>query len=963
MAMFFAFIAMWTGSQATLADESLIDFQKQVAPILSSRCVGCHQPGKIKGGLDLTTFKKTMAGGESGSAIEPGKPAESELVFRIKPESSGMKPDMPRQGEPLSANEVSIIEKWIAQGAKWPETQVLKESAKADQSWWSLQKLSAGKVPDLPHGFPDSWKKSPIDQFIASRLQKEGLEPSPAADRRILLRRLYYDLTGLPASPQEMQSFLNDQRPDAYLRQVDRLLASPRYGERWGRYWLDVVRFGESNGFERNELFNNVWPFRDYVIRSFNEDKPFGQMVREHLAADIVSANDTRNMVGVSFLTMGPFDDVGNQDPVQAAQIRANTIDDMIVATGSAFLGLTIGCARCHDHKFDPISQSDYYKIQSAYDGARQGSRPVATAAQLQLRGRLLEPLEKERNAINKSLAELEIAFQERVASELKSRPVSISKTPVSPKGVEEKLPDSPFQFLRITIFNNDRNAESAAGTRIDELEILTGEPASQNLALASSGTIIEAPARQPGDFAEAYSPALMIDGKYGAAWVSAATPSVVTIDLKTPRKAEKLVFSSDRNGAIKGKSPYNTFVGDYQVEYSTDGKKWQLLADSSRERPAPSPAHEQARRRRFGYNAKESEKMSQLRQNLASVERKIAAVPNYPTAWQGNFSQPAKPNYIQLGGDPQRRGPEIQPSSPGYLNHLQNELTSFQLAPEAPESSRRLALAGWIASPQNPLTWRVLANRIWHLHFGTGLVDTPSDFGYMGGRPTHPELLDWLAQRLLENGGRLKSLHREIVLSQAYMQSSAGQQKGLAKDAQSRLLWRYPPHRLDSEQIRDSMLFVAGVLDERRGGPGFRLFQYLQDNVATYVSLDDPGPETWRRSVYHQAPRATKVDFLADFDCPDNATPAPSRVTTTTPLQSMTLWNHRFTQRMAAEIAARTEKINDPAARVQMIFQMVYQRMPSGQELAEATEAARNVGWNNLARVLINSNEFLYLE
>jgi hypothetical protein len=232
-----------------------------------------------------------------------------------------------------------------------------------------------------------------------------------------------------------------------------------------------------------------------------------------------------------------------------------------------------------------------------------------------------------------------------------------------------------------------------------------------------------------------------------------------------------------------------------------------------------------------------------------------------------------------------------------------------------------------------------------------------------MGGRPSHPELLDWLARRLLQNGGRLKLLHREIVLSQAFRQSSSATSEGLAKDAQTRLIWRYPPHRLDSEQIRDSMLFVAGVLDERRGGPGFRLFQYLQDNVATYVSLDDPGPETWRRTVYHQAPRAAKVDYLADFDCPDNATPASARITTTTPLQSMTLWNHRFTQRMAAEIAAKTESIQDPGKRIEMIFQWVYQRSPSAEESAEAKEAARIAGWQNLARVLINSNEFLYLE
>jgi hypothetical protein len=273
------------------------------------------------------------------------------------------------------------------------------------------------------------------------------------------------------------------------------------------------------------------------------------------------------------------------------------------------------------------------------------------------------------------------------------------------------------------------------------------------------------------------------------------------------------------------------------------------------------------------------------------------------------------------------------------------------------------MALAEWIASPENALTWRVMANRIWHLHFGTGLVDTPSDFGYMGGRPSHPELLDWLARRFIEHGGRWKPLHRDIVLSQTYRQSSSVNSRALAQDAQSRLLWRYPPRRLEGEQIRDSMMLVAGVLNETRGGPGFRLYQYLQDNVSTYISLDDPGPETWRRTIYHQSPRAAKVDYLSDFDCPDNAFSAPSRSITTTPLQSMTQWNHRFTMRMAEKLIERVKHIKDPKARVAELFEIVLQRAPTEQESQESAGLAATAGWENLARVLINCNEFLYLE
>ena len=754
-----------------------------------------------------------------------------------------------------------------------------------------------------------------------------------------------------------MQFFLQDTRPDAYERQVNRLLASPAYGERWGRYWLDITRFGESNGFERNVLIDNSWPFRDYVIRSLNQDKPFDQLVREHIAGDTVAPDRPYDMLGVAFLTVGPFDDVGNQDPVQAAQIRANAIDDTVVATSSAFLGLTVGCARCHDHKFDPIQQADYYRLQSIYNGTRQGSRTLATASQLEVRARHLKPLEAERGKITASLAAIEKAFQERIAQELKNRPVKITKPLVNPIGIEEKLPDKPISQIRLTIYNSNQNPDSAGGVRIQELEIFSKSPNATNVALAAK---IEAASRKPGDFGDAYAPQLMIDGKFGAAWISPIGQPVITLTLDKPQIVDKLIFSTDKTSSIKGSNGYNQTVGDYILEVSTDGQKWELVADSSRERPAPSEAHEQARRRRLGYNPAESAEKLRLNSEIAKIDQRIAAIPNYPSVWAGSFAQPPANTYLQVGGDPQRKGPEI---APGSLSYLKLTAPIFNLPADAPESQRRKALAEWIASPENALTWRVLANRIWHLHFGTGLVDTPSDFGYMGGRPSHPELLDWLARRLIEHGGRWKPLHRDIVLSHTYRQSSSANSKALAQDAQSRLLWRYPPRRLEGEQIRDSMMLVAGVLNETRGGPGFRLYQYLQDNVSTYISLDDPGPETWRRTIYHQSPRAAKVDYLSDFDCPDNAFSAPSRSITTTPLQSMTQWNHRFTMRMAEKLIERVKPIADPKARVAELFEIVLQRAPTEQESQESAGLAATAGWENLARVLINCNEFLYLE
>jgi len=954
--MVYGFVLL--ASSEVLAADPQINFEKQVAPILTQHCIACHQPGKTKGGLDLSNLKAALKGGESGPALEMGKAAESELLTRVKPESPGMKPDMPRQGEPLNASQVAILAQWIDQGAKWPDTIVLKERSKADAAtWWSLQKLTDAKVPPVSSGFPSDWNQSPIDHFVSSKLHQENLSGSPPADRRSLLRRLSYDLTGLPPTPEEMQFFLLDTRPDAYERQVNRLLASPKYGERWGRYWLDITRFGESNGFERNVLIDNSWPFRDYVIRSLNQDKPFDQLIREHIAGDVIAPDRPYDMLGVAFLTVGPFDDVGNQDPVQAAQIRANAIDDTVVATSSAFLGLTVGCARCHDHKFDPIQQADYYRLQSIYNGTRQGSRTLATASQLEVRARHLKPLEAERGKITASLAAIEKAFQERIAQELKNRPVKITKPLVNPIGIEEKLPEKPISQIRLTIYNSNQNPDSAGGVRIQELEIFSKSPNATNVALAAK---IDAASRKPGDFGDAYAPQLMIDGKFGAAWISPIGQPVITLTLDKPQIVDKLIFSTDKTSSIKGSNGYNQTAGDYILEVSTDGQKWELVADSSRERPAPSEAHEQARRRRLGYNPAESAEKLRLNREIAKIDQRIAAIPNYPSVWAGSFAQPPANTYLQVGGDPQRKGPEI---APGSLSYLKLTAPLFHLPADAPESQRRMALAEWIASPENALTWRVMANRIWHLHFGTGLVDTPSDFGYMGGRPSHPELLDWLARRFIEHGGRWKPLHRDIVLSQTYRQSSSANSRALAQDAQSRLLWRYPTRRLEGEQIRDSMMLVAGVLNETRGGPGFRLYQYLQDNVSTYISLDDPGPETWRRTIYHQSPRAAKVDYLSDFDCPDNAFSAPSRSITTTPLQSMTQWNHRFTMRMAEKLIERVKHIKDPKARVAELFEIVLQRAPTEQESQESAGLAATAGWENLARVLINCNEFLYLE
>ena len=730
---------------ASADDGSL--FRDQVAPLLVQNCISCHGPSQPKGKLSLVAAESTLAGGESGAAVKPGKPDESLLIQYI----SGDRPEMPKDKPPLGKEQVALICRWVAEGAVWPKGLILKDNRRADASWWSLQPLSKAEPPS-PQGIPDAWAKHPIDRFIYDELAKHQLKPSPEADRRTLIRRLTFDLTGLPPTPEEVDAFLLDRSRDAYEKLVDRLLASPRYGERWGRHWLDVIRFGESNGYERNHLHDNAWPFRDYIIRSFNDDKPYDRLVIEHLAGDQLEPGNPDVEVGTGFIVAGSYDNVGNSDPVAAAQIHANMLDDTIAATSTAFLGLTINCARCHDHKFDPVPQADYYRLQCAFAGVNQGTRPLVTAEQ------------RKKFAVDRK------------------------------------------QF-----------------------------------------------------------------------------------DEEQKNKA------ADEKGKKKPRQP----IGQ----------------------------------------------------------------PRLPEAWIGHFHQPGEPTYLMKGGDPQKHGETIAPAS---LSVLEKVVPTYTLPVNAPEGQRRLALARWMVDRTNPLTPRVLVNRLWHYHFGPGIVATPSDFGFQGIRPTHPQLLDWLARQLHANDWRMKPLHRLIVTSQTYRQSSRFEASMAASDADSLYLWRFPPRRLEAEAIRDAMLSVAGKLDLTMGGPGFRLFDYRVDNVAIYAPRDQFGPETYRRSVYHQNPRSVRVDLLGQFDCPDFSLPTPKRNVTVSPLQALALENHAFTLDMSRFLAERLEHDvpnGSPADRVRRGFLLAVARPPEPDEIDTCVRMITKHGLPAFCRAMFNLNEFIYVD
>ncbi len=941
-----------------VAPEQLLFFEQKIRPVLVEHCYECHsaQAKKVKGGLVLDTKSGWEKGGDTGeSAIVPGNTERSPLLRAVRHDDADLA--MPPKKPKLSDAIIADLTAWVKMGAPDPrDGSVIVR--RGDKSWWSLLPLSQSNPPHAA-GLPEAWSANPIDRFVFSKLAGNGLKPNPPADRRAWIRRVSYDLTGLPPSPEEVEMFQRDTDPSAHEKLVDRLLNSPHYGEQWGRHWLDVVRFGESRGFERNEIILNAWPFRDYVIRSFNEDKPFNQFIIEHIAGDVVGKDRPDVEIGVAFLTTGPYDDVGNQDAAAAANIRTATVDDMVTTTGAAFLGLTIGCARCHNHKFDPIPTEDYHRIKSAFDGVSHGPRSLATAEERQRHDAASKPLNERRTQIPAEKSRIEKAIIERASTQSsEQKPL---RPPPSARLTEETFSPIEARHVRFTALSHSGNPKSGVGGRIDEFEIWTAAANPRNVALATNGgKAIGAAGNVARDFDGAYSVELVNDGKYSARWFI-GNPAMLTINLAQTATIDRVSFSHDRvtpsDTPIEGLGPC---VTEYEIHVSTDGRSWTKVADSSDRKPFNE---ELARDRKLRTaSSDERAQLAELDRQLNEIDREIRKIPPLSSVWVANFSQPKQPTLVFKGGDPMKPGDAVKPSS---LNVLDQVTRPFELSSDAPEAERRLALARWFASDENPLTARVLANRVWQHHFGVGIVDTPSDFGFLGGRPTHPELLDWLARRLQHHGWRLKPLHREIILSETYKQSAASREDGAARDKDARLLWRFPPRRLSAEELRDTMLTISGKLDRRAGGPGFRLYEYKQDNVATYVPLIEHGPETYRRAVYHHNARASVVDILSDFDLPDNAFAVPKRANTTNPLQTLTLLNHRFVLDMSAALSERAamEAGNVPTVQIRRAYAAAFQREPTQKELPAAMAMVRDHGMSAFCRALLNANELIYLE
>ncbi|MBI1840920.1 MAG: DUF1553 domain-containing protein [Verrucomicrobia bacterium] len=976
----------------------------------------------------------------------------------------------------------------------WPSAAGSADSAKADPpgianagSHWAFQPLKPTDPP-RPAGLQSPQRAAnPIDAFILRDLEAKGLSPNSPATQRDLIRRAYLDLVGLPPPPEAVEAFVADSRSDAWERLVDELLASPRYGERWAQHWLDVVRYADTHGFEVNTERPNAWPYRDYVIRAFNSDTPYDRFVREQLAGDAFGEDAALGfLVTAAALLPGQI----GADDVSKRLARQDELSEIVANVGQAFLGLSVGCARCHDHKFDPIPQRDYYSMQAFFAGIEYGDRPIRTAAtearrreSETLKGRLadvalslsrFEPIAQlpsiprsETNARTNTLSfapiearhvrftihdanlhptlgliepcvdEFEIfsadepARNVALASEGAKVAASGSRTsdrhrlehindgrygnsrswmsdeagrgwvefelprsvrigrvawsrdregefadrlptaytleagpdlehmtrlsfvppmraPVNPRATIDRFAPATTKKLRFTI-----NACTSLEPCIDEMEILTSGVVARNVALATAGTKVAASGSQTNS--ERHRLEHVNDGRYGneRSWISNEPGrGWLEFTFNHPETIDRVVWGRDREEKYSDRLPT-----DYLIEVSDESGGWRAVAGSGDRRKRGDGDKRPPAVLLAGLGAEEAKAAAELVAEQRALEKRIAALGSGPMVFAGTSKTPEITRLLHRGDPEQPR----ELAAPAALSAL----ASMSLPAQTPEQERRIALASWIASADNPLTARVLVNRIWQGHFGVGLVETSSDFGRNGARPSHPELLDWLAGEFIRSGWSIKRMHRLILASTTFRQSSQIHAAAQAIDRDDRLLWRFPARRMEAEEIRDSMLAVSGRLNPRMGGRGFDLFK-SRGGLDGFPPVEGFDEEGLRRMVYAHKVRMERDVVFGAFDCPDAGQSAPRRRQSTTPIQALNLFNSRFTLSEAEAFASRAKRESRPGAThdewIERAYQIALGRKPDSTELKSARLVAQEHGLSTVCRVLLNSSEFLFI-
>ncbi len=909
------------------ADTAATLFESQVAPIFEAHCVVCHGEEKQKGRLRLDHPKHIITGGNSGEPLLIPGQADQSFLFQL---ISGQHPDlrMPPKGAPLSQAEQAIIAQWINAGGGLPN-QSSAEAPALQTDHWSFQPLVQVTPPQSRH----PTHNNPIDAFVAKALTDRQLEPGPIADRRTLIRRLNLIALGLPPSPDQVDQFLSDTRPNAYQRLVDRTLNSPHYGERWGRHWLDIVRYADTNGYETNRERKTAYRYRDFVIDAFNQDRPYDQFILDQIAGDTVGED-----VGTGFLVAGPYDIVKSPDINLTLTQRQDELADIINTTGTTFLGLTLGCARCHNHKFDPILQKDYYAIQAVFAGVKHGERPVKLKPDSKTPKRLTN-LKRQLTKANEVLS----SYRTPKEGDGAKKPRGL-RPAVHYQVNQERFLPTEVRFVRFTIAATSDSGEPC----IDEWEVFDTE--GNNVALASHGTQAEASGTLPGFSIhklehihdnQTGNSRSWISNTRGRGWVRLKLPALATID--------HITWGRDRQGQYRDR-----LATEYSIEGSIDGEQWSILTSSADRLPF-HPNGKDAELM-VGIDPRYAKEAQSVLKRIRALEAQITELNSGPKAWVANFEKPPETHRLYRG-EPQQPREIVIPDGLTVTGTL-------GMALDEPEPQRRRKLARWIADRRNPLTARVLVNRLWHYTFGSGLVATPSDFGVNGARPTHPELLDWLAQELIEANWSIKHVQRLILTSHTFQQASLPHSEGLDRDANARYLWRFPPRRLEAEAIRDSVLSVAGTLDDHQGGPGFYLHRVQVENVMHYFPKDRLGPETNRRMVYLFKIRQEQDAIFGAFDCPDGNQTIPTRSRSNTPLQALNLFNSPFILQQAEALANRlqTETTTSPEEQIDRAFQLFFARPPDELEQAASLQLLNSEGLPALCRALFNASEFLFV-
>lgn len=1097
------------------ADE--IDFETRIRPLLLQHCSDCHGPESQEGGLRLDVRSSFLSGGNTGIVVTPGTPEESELIRRVTSTNEDLR--MPPEGPRLSAEQIQLLQRWIKAGAIWPESDYDRNAVRDSRlEHWSFQPVQRPQVPHIP-SHPQA---TPIDAFILQKLQLAGLTMSPPADKATLLRRATLILNGLLPTPEERAAFLQNETDSAWSEVIEHLLRRQGYGERWAQHWLDVMRYADTHGFEVNTPRETAWPYRDYVIRAFNDDLPYDEFLRDQLVGDLRGED-----AATGFLVCAPVLLPGQigKDEESIRLARQDALNEMITGTGNAILGLSIGCARCHDHKFDPLSQRDYYNFQAFFSGVQYGERPLNSRESRSRsdQAKALEPRIAElQQAIDRhqltaqpgsvfvidetdpeltevllppngpgnnpqgtapgyrdfpgsssqianisagqytwwnntpgkdvlayrpqrsgtfslwvswgahgsgvhtrdariihdrdgsilttddqtEICQLDQYYPSGISTGqtpqvplwsglLQSGAIDLTpqsallvrggetgtgitadaivlqklaagtappdmphlRAPVSPLLNTDRITPTNARFLRFTISETvDNNRHQPC---LDELEVFGSDSRNGNLArldgvrVTSSGNYSETGIHQlrhvnDGLYGNSHS---WISSEFGGGWVQLEWPQEVEI--------ERIRWSRDRDGQFPDR-----LATRYSISISVDGNNWRVVADHSDRAAYGTPWNEAAAVRRGVQSDQQLQDVARQTDELQKLQQQRQEMLQPQMVYSGVFQIPEQ-TFLLRRGDPEQPQSETTAVVPAIFRDVA-AASALRTPPQqqlTEDQRRRWQLAEWLTSPEHPLTARVMVNRIWQHHFGSGLVASPNDFGINGDSPSHPELLDWLAAEFVSHNWSIRHIQKLIMNSAVWQQQATEIPAALAIDSQNRLLWRFGSRRMEAEAIRDCMLQLTGTLNRSMGGSGFSFFT-TRGGLNGFPPVEEFAADGRRRMIYSHRVRMESVPVFGAFDCPDAGQSEPMRGRSTTAIQALNLLNSGFVVQMADEMAAAVSSAHSPesVSQVDQVWLMALGRLPTQEEQTLAEQVAAENGLSAVCRAVMNSHEFLQI-